>query len=63
MPDGNYQNQKGIIIYLVNDSVLADANTPSVSTGELPDSGRPGIVGQGTDSRNYAVAVRSRDVC
>jgi len=61
MPDGDYKNHKGIIMYLINDPIVADADTPSLSAGELPDSGRSGIIGKIANSFDDVVAVGLRN--
>ena len=63
MPNGDHQNDKHAVIYLVDDSIVADTNTPSVSAAEFFDAGRSWIVSKGVDSRDYAVAVWLRDAC
>jgi hypothetical protein len=61
MSDGNYKNHKSIIIDLVNDPIVADADTPSFSAGELPDLGRSRIIGKRANSLDNVVAVGLRN--
>jgi hypothetical protein len=62
MPGGDHKNHKSIIIDLVNDPIVADADTPSLSAGELPDSGRSRIIGKRASSLDDVVAVGLRNV-
>jgi hypothetical protein len=57
MSDGDYKNHKSIIMYLVNDPIVADADTPSFSADKLPDSGRSRIIGKRANSLDDVVAV------
>ncbi len=61
MPNRDYHNDKGGVLYLVNDSITPDTYSPSVSTREFHASGRPRIICKRADGRNYAVAVRLRN--
>jgi hypothetical protein len=47
--------------YLVNDSIVADTGTPSLSAGQLSDSGRSRIIGKSANSLDDAVAVGLRN--
>jgi len=61
MPDGDYKNHKSIIMYLVNDPIVAGADTPSLSAGEFPDSGRSRIIGKRANLLDDVVAVGLRN--
>ena len=61
MPDGDYKIHKNIIIDIVNDPIVADADTPSLSAGELPDSGRSWIIGMRENSLDNVVPVGLRN--
>jgi len=56
MSDAIYENDLGFVINLINDSILADTNSPiSIGSGQFSTTSRTRIPGELLNRRDYSV--------
>ena len=55
MSDKENGYREPIVVYEVNDTVVADANTPTLAVMQLAATWRAGIVREGSESGLYAI--------
>jgi hypothetical protein len=57
MADLHDEHHQSVVVNLVKDTVIADANPPSLSAGELLDAMRSRLIRQATDGSSDPVPL------
>ena len=61
MPDGYDKNHEGLIVYLIDDPVVSNANAPGFSAGKLFDSHGSRFFCKFPYSRDNSITIGLRD--
>jgi hypothetical protein len=61
MPNGYDKNHESLVVYLIDDPVVSNANAPSFSACKLSDSHRSRFFGELPYSRNNSITIWLRD--